>query len=115
MSGRKKRVPLHPWETKKTDGIENRYIRLGDSLLMSSTVKKLSSSAFRVYVYMCLESAGQSHFTFPHNKYQKFMSKPTFFRALKELESAGFIDVVSHNKNLRTANDYAFSNRWKSL
>lgn len=115
MSGRKKKVPLHPWETKKADGIEARYIRLGNSLLMSSAVKNLSPNAFRAYVYMCLESAAKSHFTFPHNKYKGFMSKPTFFRALKELESAGFVDVVSHNKNLRTANEYAFSNRWKSL
>lgn len=112
---RGKKTPLKPWETKTADGTENRYIRLGDTLLMSSTVKGLSSSAFRVYVYMCLESGGHSHFTFPHNKYKKFMTKPTFFRALDELVSAGFIDVVSHNKNLRIANDYAFSNRWKSL
>lgn len=112
---RRKKVPLKPWETKKPDGIEARYIRLGDSLLMSSEVKKLPANAFRVYVYMCMESAGRSHFTFPHNKYKNFMTKPTFFSALEQLERAGFVDVVSRNKNLRTANEYAFSNRWKVL
>ena len=113
--GRGKKTPLKPWETKTADGIEKRYIRLGDTLLMSSAVKGLSSSAFRVYVYMCVESGGHSHFTFPHSKYKNFMSKPTFFSALKELVNAGLVDVVSRNKNLRTANDYAFSNRWKTL
>lgn len=111
---RRKKVPLKPWETKKPDGIEARYIRLGDSLLMSTAVKKLSSSAFRVYVYMCIESGGHSHFTFPYSRYKQMMSKPTFFRALEQLVNAGFITVVAHNKNLRTANEYAFSNDWKS-
>ena len=43
------------------------------------------------------------------------MSKPTFLKAKQELIDKGFIDVVQNNKNLRRANIYAFSDRWKTL
>ena len=43
------------------------------------------------------------------------MSKPTFFKARDELVEKGFVDVVQNNKNLRRANIYAFSERWKTI
>lgn len=113
--GTDKKDSVQPWETKNTDGIEKRYIRLGNTQMVSEVMRKLSSSAFKTYVYMKLESGGNKEFKFPHTKYSSYMSKPTFFKALKELEDKGFIDVVQHNKNLRISNVYAFSDRWKTL
>ena len=112
---RTKRVPFAPWETRYANGIEKRFIRLGATQMASEAMRKLSSSAFRIYISMRLESGGHREFTFPHTKYAAFMSKPTFFRVLKELEEAGFIDIVSRNKNLRISNEYRFSERWKTL
>lgn len=82
--------------------------------MASEAMRGLSASAFKIYTYMRLESGGHKQFTFPHAKYSSYLSKPTFFRVVKELEDAGFIDVVSRNKNLRQANEYAFSERWKN-
>ena len=96
------------------NGIEKRYLRLGATQMASEAMRGLSASAFKVYVYMKLEAGGKRNFVFPHAKYSSYMSKPTFFRALKELEKAGFVDIVSRNKNLRTANEYAFAEGWKN-
>lgn len=112
---RTKKTPFAPWETRSTDGIEKRYIRMGATIMASEAMRSLSSSAFRVYCYMRLESGGKKEFRFPHNKYRAYMSKPTFFKARDELVEKGFIDIVRNNKNLRQANDYAFSERWKSI
>ncbi len=112
---RRKLTPFQPWETKNNDGTEKRYFRLGASIMASETMRTLSSSAFKVYCYMRIESAGKKSFKFPHTKYRSFMSKPTFYKARNELIEHGFIDIVQNNKNLRKANIYMFSDRWKTL
>jgi len=108
-----KKVPFPPWASKTIDGIEKRYDRLGATQMASEAMRSLSGNAFKIYWYMRLESAGKKEFTFSHVKYRSYLSKPTFFKAIKELEDKGLIDVVQHNKNLRKANVYAFSERWK--
>ncbi|WP_285824054.1 hypothetical protein [Schaedlerella arabinosiphila] len=111
---RRKRTPFQPWETRNADGIEKRYIRMGVTQLSAEVMRKLSPAAFKIYVYMKIESSGCKQFTFPHSKYCSFMSKPTFFKVVTELENQGFIDVIQRNRNLRRSNIYAFSERWKS-
>ncbi len=112
---RRKITPFRPWETKNSNGVEKRYFRMGATIMASESMKSLSPSAFKVYCYMRIESAGKKTFTFPHSKYQSYMSKPTFFKAVGDLEVAGFIDVVQHNGNLRKPNVYSFSDRWTRL
>lgn len=111
--GRRKKTPFAPWETTKIDGIEQRYFRMGASFMASEIVRGLSSSAFKIYCYMRIESAGKKEFRFPHCKYQSFMSKPTFFKARDELVEKGFIEIAQNNRNLRQANVYRFSEKWK--
>ena len=67
-----------------------------------------------VYTYMRLESGGKKQFEFPYNKYRTFVSRPTFFRVLKELQDKGFVTVVQRNKCVRQPNIYSFSEGWKS-
>lgn len=112
---RTKITPFKPWESRNANGIEKRFIRLGVTQMSCERMRKLSSSAFKIYCYMKIESGGSRQFTFPHNKYASFATKPTFFRALKELEQNGFIDIIQRNGNLRISNVYAFSDRWKTL
>lgn len=112
---RYKKTPFQSWETKSDNGEEKRYFRLGATIMASEPMRSLSPSAFKIYCFMRIESGGKRSFTFPHAKYQAYMSKPTFFKALKELEEHGFVDVIKHNGNLRKANIYAFSERWKTL
>lgn len=112
---RTKKTLFKPWETRNADGIEKRYIRLGVTQMSAEVMKQLSPSAFKIYTFMKLEAGGKPEFTFPHNRYASYMSKPTFFRVVRELETCGFIDVVRRNANLRQSNIYRFSDRWKEL
>lgn len=106
-------TPFPLWESRKPDGVEKRFIRLADTMMVSDAVLHLPGNAFKVYCFMRLESAGRRQFKFPRNKYIAYMSPPTFFKAVRELEERGIIDVLEHNANLRKANLYQFSDRWK--
>ncbi len=53
-------------------------------------------------------------FTFPRSKYRKICSNDGFQKAVSELVEKGFIEIAQHNKNLRTANVYRFSDKWKT-
>ena len=110
---RQKKTPFAPWETRASDGIEKRYIRLGNTLLYDPAFLQLSAKAKEVYIYMRIESAGKREFTLPHSKYTQFSKKDSFLRAREELEKAGFIETVQHNGNLRKPNVYRFSEHWK--
>lgn len=110
-----KKVPFPPWATTYDSGIEKRYDRLGATQMASEAMRSLTGNAFKIYWFMRIEAGGRKEFTFSNVKYRSYLSKPTFFKVVKELEDKGFIDVVQHNKNLRTANVYAFSERWKQF
>lgn len=109
---RAKRTPFREWETTKADGIEKRYIRLGAS--KAAAMIGLSDAAYRIFICMMMESGGKETFEFPYSKYQAYAGKHKFLNAKRELITAGFIDEVQNNANLRRPNVYKFSNRWKS-
>ena len=110
---RKKKTPFPSWQTTKVSGIEDRYIRLGNSQLLHDALMNLGDKAFRIYVYMLLESAGKKEFTFPRSKYKKLAGNTVFQNAKEELIKKGFIVLKQHNANLRKPNIYAFSEEWK--
>ena len=112
---RYKKTPFQEWETKNDDGIERRYFRMGISIMASESMRSLSPSAFKIYCYMRIESGGKRSFKFPFSKYRSYTTRPTFEKALKELVDKGFVDVIQRNGNLRKANIYSFSSRWKTL
>lgn len=112
---RKKKTPFAPWESRKADGIEERYFRMGASFMASEAVRGLSGNAFKTLCFMKIASAGKKQFKFPFSKYKSFMAKSTFFRARDELVKAGFIQIDQCNKNLRQANVYSFSEDWKDV
>jgi hypothetical protein len=111
---RAKKTPFPIWATTKPNGIEKRYIRLGNSLLLHPSVSGLSHAAFRVYAHMALESGGNIEFTFPRSKWKAFLSAGGFQSAKNELCEAGLIEVVEANANLRKPNKYRFSTTWKT-
>lgn len=108
-----KKTPFSPWETTKPNGIEERYIRMGNSQMLHPAIQNLGHAAFRVYTHMKLESAGRPEFKFPHAKWKKFISPGGFQSAKAELCGAGLIEVVESNANLRKPNVYRFSEAWK--
>ena len=108
-------VPFESYETKTVDGIENRYVRFGNSLLMDYNFKSLSNSAKVIYMYMKIESAGNQIFEFPYKKYSSIVTKPTFSKAKDELIKKGFIEIESDRKNICKSTIYKFSENWKEL
>ena len=110
---RSKKTPFKPWESVKPTGIEERYVRLGNSQLLNEATLSLSHAAFHLFVYMRLESAGRLEFEMPRAKYTKFLSNGGFQKAIVELEQKGFIEIIQRNGNLRQPNVYKFSSRWK--
>lgn len=111
---RTKKTPFPPWQTKKPDGIEKRFVRLGNSLLLDAACMGLSGNAFRLYVYALLEAEGKIEFEMPRHKYINLMTQPTFIKSRDELIKKGFMEVAQNNANLRKANVYRFSDQWKS-
>lgn len=110
---RPKKTPFSPWQTCKDSGIEERYIRLGNSQLLHPAMISLSDKAKTIYIYMLLESGGERDFTFPRSKYNKLAGHSVFQGAKDELIEKGFIKVKQNNANLRKANIYEFSDEWK--
>jgi len=112
--GRKK-TPFPPWQTCKSNGIEERYIRLGNSQMLHEAMKQLSGNAFKIYTYMLLESGGNAIFEFPRCKYKSMLTNQTFQKVKMELVDKGFIEVVQNNANLRKPNKYRFIDEWKRI
>lgn len=111
--GRKKQYKWPPWKSAAASGIEKRFVQLAGSQLESFRTKGLSGSAFKLYVYMLLESCGKKEFTFPHSTYKELMAKPTFEKAKQELINKGYIEIKQNNANLRKPNVYEFTHKWQ--
>ena len=75
---RQRKTPFQPWQTKKDNGIEERYIRLGNSLMIAPAMLALSDKAFRIYTNMLLEAGGKKQFTYPRSKYMRISSISAF-------------------------------------
>lgn len=110
---RQKKTPFAPWQSCKDNGIEERYIRLGNSQLLHPATLSLSDRAFRIYTHMLLESGGKREFTFPRSKSKQLMASSTFHKAKAELIEKGFIKEKRNNANLRKPNVYEFSADWQ--
>ena len=110
---RVKKTPFPSWQTCKPDGVEQRYIRLGNSQLMHPAMLQLSDKAQIIYIHMLLESGGKKEFTFPRSKYKLIAGNTVFQNVKEELIQHGFIRVKQNNANLRKANIYEFTNDWK--
>lgn len=103
-----------PWMSARVDCVEGRFIQVGNSLLLSGTVQKLSNSAFKVYFCMAMQSGGTPRFTLSEKEAKKYgIPRNTLGRAVKELRDAGFIRFRS-GKNTREKNQYEFDYSWKT-
>lgn len=76
---RRKPTPFPPWQTEKPDGIEKRYIRLGNSQMLHPAMLSLSDKAFRIYVQMLLEAGGQRNLNFQGRSIGRLL-ETLFFR-----------------------------------
>ena len=110
----KSRPTIVPWLSAKQDNREKRFIQVGDSLLFAEAFRSLHMGARYLYFCMAMESAGKRNFQFPTSAAKKYgISSSSFWAYVQELFAGGFIEYRS-NKHLRRANDYRFSEVWKS-
>lgn len=112
MSKRRSRKPLPFWVSEAPSG-EERFVQIGGSLLRSDAFQSLGAAAFHLYICMAYEAAGEREFIFTAKAAERYgISNRTFFRAVQQLEDAGFIERRS-GRNLRAPNEYAFSREWR--
>ena len=64
---------------------------------------------------MAMESGGKRDFKFPKAAARKYgISSTSFWSYVRELEDSHFI-ICRSNKHLLRANDYSFSDGWKTM
>ena len=102
------------WMSAKQDCRENRFVQLGNSLLLSPEFQQLSMGARCLYICTAMEAGGRRNFTFPQSAATKYGINPRSMRRyLQELISTGFVEVETSGRWTRESNRYLFSMRWR--
>ena len=110
---RKTEKGLSRWLTATPERKEKRFVMVGNSLFFNKKFCALSVGARFLYILAANESAGKREFQLPATKIEALgIPVRTARNYLKELEAAGFIELVRSGKTTRTANDYQFCFRW---
>lgn len=103
-----------PWLTGRSDCKEKRFLQVGNTLLLSETIKNLGIGARYLYLCMGMEAGGHREFVFPVSAAKKYgIPKNSFDRYKSELISAGLIQLVSSGWTTREKNIYAFQIGWQ--
>ena len=125
---RKQGSPLKPYQTAQTgqwfERDKETYTMIGDTLLDSPVVNSLSGTAYKVLVNMIRYAArfevsktndSRKGFIFPRAIYENVLriSHNACIRAVRELESGGFIKVLRYPKGSRRPNEYIMIGIWK--
>ena len=112
MSKRKKITQFKDYESASPNAYQVSYIRMLDLQLIC--MNELSANAFRLYIMMKSYAKGKTEFEFPHRVHKTFISKQTFVKARQELIDLGYIEPFISCKNIRKANMYKFSSKWRA-
>lgn len=111
---RKRKKALNYWLSEKPMCDDLRFIRVGNSFLLSKKVHSLPANARYLYLCMTMEAGGCRDFTFTRSTAAKYgISSATLVRNLELLKNSGFISCVEQNRNLRKPNVYRFSATWR--
>ena len=117
MAKKRNKYPPESWETTG----EEKYTRIYDDKMLSVAFTELKPR--QRYLYVCMKSMYKGKdwnpngtFAFPWGMAQKhhlYTNRDLFYHDIDALISAGFIDLVEHNKYTRCPNIYRYSARWK--
>ena len=109
------RCNILPWFSARSDGKENRFLQIGNTLLLSDKFKNLSYGAQILYFCMGMESGGKKQFPFPASSAKKYgIPRNSFARFKDELIQAGFIRTVFYGRITREKNLYEFRIDWQA-
>lgn len=91
------------------------FLQMDVRMYESKVFLALSPATRDLYTAICAKAKKNDTFTFTWGDAKRigYTSSATFRSRMSELIEAGFIEVVTSGKNLRTASDYRFSMRWK--
>lgn len=88
---------------------DRHHFRMFESLVGNEGFINLTRPAREAYLLMGLQSKGRLEFSFPQTAYIRYMSKPTFISAKKELIAGGFIEEKRYGY---LTVKYRLSNEW---
>ena len=94
---------------------ENHFTAIYDDMLYSDGYSELTNAARVAYLLLksqCYKS-NQKSVKFSYNAAQRFMTRHTFSRAVKQLVEVGFVDKSQQGGLTRRSNVYTFSERWR--
>lgn len=103
---------------KKRQKIKGRFVPVPYALIESDAWKKLSGNSIKVYLVICKcnwqsKNAG-TEFIIPYSYYKDkiFVSKPVFYKSLKELCENGFLERTEYGGLYKNSSKYKFSQLW---
>jgi hypothetical protein len=115
MSKMRYAAKIKPWLSARKDCKEGRFIQVGNSLLLSPKLHKLTVGARYAYLCMTIESGGKREFSFTKSVARKYdIGAASHSRHVKELLEAGFIECITPGGLLGLKNVYKFLFSWKS-
>lgn len=88
---------------------DRHHFRMFESLVGNEGFINLTRPAREAYLLMGLASKGRLEFSFPQTAYIRYMSKPTFISAKRELIAGGFIEEKRYGY---LTVKYRLSNEW---
>lgn len=82
--------------------------------MLSKAFQELNHAAAVVYINMMMEAGPKPTFEMPRHKYEKFISRGGFKKAVAELVARGFIEIEENNAHRKKPNVYRFADGWKN-
>lgn len=121
-----KKNPPEKWESI---GKNNKFVRLFVEQLESKAMQNLTGRQIALYLFMKMQYKGKETKNNPNGKKEQFYfnwglankkyclytNQKTFYNDIKALIKFGFIECIENNRNTRSKNVYAFSDKWKDI
>ncbi|MCM8758450.1 MAG: hypothetical protein NC906_01575 [Candidatus Omnitrophica bacterium] len=102
---------------KKRKKISGGFVPVLNIMIDSEAFKELSGIAFKLYIYIAKfywkQKSTNTEFSIPYSRFRTLMSKPTFYKCLRELVARGFLEAVEKGGLMQNPNKYIFSDKYQ--
>jgi len=114
IMSKKKRKTFRYFESSDIkNGFQEPYISITKSMLTSEKWKSLNYASKEIYLQMKLWSYGREEFKFSYSLALNVVkSRSTFKKAIDELTTNGFIEIIRISRTPGIGTIYKFSDKW---
>lgn len=103
---------------KKREKIKGKFVPVPYLMMDSAAWKQLSGNTIKIYLAICKRNWQSKNtgteFIIPHSCYKNkiSVSKPVFYKSLKELCENGFLEKTEYGGLYKQSSKYKFSQLW---